>query len=48
VQAAGNLIGIVVKLTAGVQHGHDDFGGRNALFLVNLGGNTAAVIANGD
>jgi hypothetical protein len=33
VQTAGNLIGILVELTARVQLGHDDFRGGYAFFL---------------
>ena len=47
VQTAGNLIGIVVELAAGVKFGHDDLGGGNALFLVHADRNAAAVVANG-
>ena len=47
VQTAGNLIGIVIELAAGVKFGHDDLGGGNALFLVHADRNAAAVVANG-
>src|SRR3546814_636566 len=36
VQAAGNLVAVVVELTAGVQLGHDDLRRRDALFLVDV------------
>ena len=46
-QAAGNLVGILVELPAGMQLGHDHFGGADALFLVNARGNAAAIVAHG-
>ena len=36
VQTAGHLVGVVIEFAAGVQHGHDDFGGRTALFRVDV------------
>ena len=47
VQAAGNFVGVVVKLTAGVELGHDNFRSRNSLFFVHADRNTTAVVANG-
>ena len=47
-QAPGNLIRILVKLAAGVQLGHDNFGCRHALFLVHIDGDTAAIVADRD
>ena len=44
VQAAGDLVGILVELTAGVQLGHDDLGRRNAFALVDAGRDAAAVV----
>ena len=46
-QATGYLAGVVVELTACVQHGHDDLGCRYA-FFVNIHRNAAAVVAHGD
>ena len=46
VQAAGDLVGILVELSAGVQLGHDDLGRGDALFLVDAGGNAAPVVAH--
>ena len=46
-EAAGNLVGILVELAARVQLGHDDFGGRDAFALVDFNGNAAAVVAHG-
>src|SRR6202034_1941830 len=48
VQPARHLVGILVEFPAGVELGHDDFGGGNALALVNVDGNAAAVVAHGD
>ena len=48
VQSAGDLVGILVEFSAGVQLGHDDFGRGNAFTLVNVDGNAAAVVAHGD
>jgi hypothetical protein len=38
VQTAGDLVGVLVELPAGVQLGHDDLGGGDALFLVDSTG----------
>ena len=46
VQAAGYLVGIVVKLTAGVQDGHDDLGGRAALLRVHIDRYAATVVTD--
>ena len=46
VQAAGNLVGVLVELTAGVQLGHDDLGRRNALGLVHLDRDAPAIVGN--
>ena len=48
VQAAGNFIGVIVELTACVQHGHDHFRGRDALFRVNTGWDATTIIGDGD
>ena len=48
VQAAGDLVGILVEFSAGVQPRHDHFGGGDALFLVDVGRNAAAVVDHGD
>ena len=47
VQAAGNLVGVLVEFSAGVQLGHDDLGGGNALALVDVDRDAAAVVAHG-
>ena len=47
VQATGYLVGVVVKLTPGVQHGHDDLGSGDAL-LVHFRRDTPAVVGNTD
>jgi hypothetical protein len=48
VQAAGDLVGVLVELPARVQLGHDDLGRRDALLLVDADGDAAAVVADGD
>jgi hypothetical protein len=47
VQAAGDLVGVLVELAAGMQLRHDHFGRRNALALVNVGRNAAAIVGDG-
>jgi hypothetical protein len=44
VQATRHLVGVLVELTARVELGHDDLGGRDALAGMDVGGNAAAVI----
>ena len=44
VQAARDLVGVAVEFAARVQLGHDDFGRRNALFLVDADRNAATVV----
>jgi hypothetical protein len=46
VQAAGDLVGVLVEFSPGVELRHDDFGRRHAFALVNVGGNAAAVVAH--
>ena len=48
VQAAGNLVGVLVEFSAGVQLGHDDLGRRYALLAVDVGRNAASVVGDGD
>jgi hypothetical protein len=48
VQSPGNLVGVVVELTAGVEHGHDDLGGGAALVFVDIHGDAAAVVDDTD
>ena len=54
VQAAGNLVAVVVELAARVQHGHDHFGSRHvaaellAHLTVLAGGDATAVVGHGD
>ena len=48
VQAARDLVGILVELTARVQLGHDDLGGRDALALVDVGRDAASVVGHRD
>ena len=47
VQAARNLVGVLVELSAGVQLGHDDLGRRDALLFVDAGRNAAPVVGDG-
>jgi len=44
VQTAGNFVRVVVEFSAGVQLGHDHFGGGTAFFFVNVDGNAATVV----
>jgi len=44
VQAAGNLVGILVEFTACVELGHDDLGRGNAFFFMDAHGNSAAIV----
>ena len=48
VQAAGDLVGALVELAAGVQLGEHDLGGRQLLGGVDVNGNAAAVVDHGD
>ena len=45
-QAAGNLVGVLVEFSAGVELGHDDLGGGHAFALVDVGRNAAPVVAH--
>ena len=47
-QTARNLVRAVIELTAGMQHGHDDLGCGATFLGVDVGGNAAAVIRDGD
>ncbi len=46
VQAARHLVGVLIELPAGMELGHDDLGRRNALALVDVGRDAAAVVAH--
>ncbi len=46
-QAAGDLVGVLVEFAARMQLGHDDFGGRHALFIVDACRNAAPVVRYG-
>ena len=48
VQAAGDLVGALVELAAGVQLGEHDLGSRQLLGGVDVNGNAAAVVDHGD
>ena len=47
VQSAGDLVGILVELSAGMKLRHDHFGGRNTFVLVDVGRDAAAIVAHG-
>ena len=47
-EAAGDLVGAFVELTASVEHRHDDFEGALVLLLVHIDGDTASVVLHGD
>ena len=47
-QAAGDLVGGIVKLAARMQDGQDDLKGRNLLDGVLVHGDAAAVVYDGD
>jgi hypothetical protein len=42
-QASGYLVAVIIKLTAGMKHGHNNFCRRNA-FIMHFCGNTTAII----
>ena len=48
VQAAGDLVGVLVELAAGVQAGQHDLGGGDAFLGVDIGGNATAIVAHRD
>ncbi len=43
-QTAGNFIGVIVKFTASMQHGHDDLCCRYPFLIVHTGWDTTAII----
>ena len=45
-QATRHLVTVLVEFPACVQLGHDDFGGRNAFFRVNVHGDAPAIVAH--
>src|SRR5690606_4445350 len=47
VKTAGNLIAVVVKLTARMEDCHDDFRSRDS-FAVHFGRNSATIVGNGN
>ncbi len=47
-QTAGNLVAVVIKLAAGMQYGHDHFGGGDPFFWVDIDWNAAPIILNGN
>ena len=48
VQSARHLVGVLVELAPGVQHGHHHFQGRFLFLLVHVHGDAAAVVLHGD
>ena len=46
-QAAGYLVGIVIKFSASMQHGHNNLGGRTSFFRVDIHRDATTVIGNG-
>ena len=48
VKPAGNLVGVLVELTPGMELGHDDLGRRDAFLAVDVDRNAAAVVTHGD
>ena len=48
VETAGNLVRVVVELAAGVQHRHDDLGGRTSLLFVVVDRDSAPVVRDRD
>src|SRR4051794_10655590 len=48
VQTARHFVRVVVELTAGMELGHDDFGGGAIFFFVQVDRNAAAVVLDGD
>ena len=48
VEPARHLVGVLVELAAGVQLGHDHFGGGHAFAFVDAGRDAAAVVAHRD
>ena len=48
VQTAGDLVGVLVELAAGVQDGHDDLQGGALLLGMHVGGDAAPVVEHAD
>ena len=46
VQTAGDLVGILVELTAGMELGHDDLGRRDTFFLVDVSRDAPTIITH--
>ena len=47
-QAAGDLVGVIVKLTTGVEHRHHHFSGALVLFRVHVDRDASTIINHGD
>ena len=48
VQTARDLVGAVIELTAGMQHGHDDLGGGTSFLGVDIHRYSTAVVGHRD
>ena len=48
VQTAGNLVGVIVELAAGMELGHDHLNGRDAQFGMDIDRDAAAIVAHRD
>ena len=48
VKTAGNFVGVMVKFTTGMKHGHDHFHSRDPQILVNIHRHTASVVLHSD
>ncbi len=46
VQPTGDLVGVLVEFSAGMELGHDDLGGRNTFAFVDVGRNAATIVAH--
>ena len=47
-QATRDLVGRIVEFSAGMQDGHDDFGGRSTLLRMDIHRYSTAVVGHGD
>ena len=46
VQTAGDLVAVLVELSAGVQHGHRELHARHLLRWVNVDGDAASIVVD--
>ena len=47
VKSSGNLVGLIVKLTSGMEFGHHHFDRRSILFLMKIDRNAPSIITDG-